>query len=152
MEEVVDPKRIEKLGLALVGVQPKMVTLGENAVAATFSMEALKNALLGDETLEELVAGKRCSKNVGCGKSLVKDDGSPVYVFHEKEEAETYEMEFRRTGLCPSCLDKAFAPLDEGEPECNGICLYGSDLGVPSSGVAYAHPDCPAHGENHTTE
>jgi len=31
-------------------------------------------------------------------------------------------------------------------PECNGICLYGSDLGVPSDGVAYAHPDCELHG------
>ena len=32
--------------------------------------------------------------------------------------------------------------------ECNGICLYGADLGVPEyGGVAYAHPDCPAHGD-----
>lgn len=35
------------------------------------------------------------------------------------------------------------------EPECNGICLYAADIGVPEAGdvVAYAHPDCPAHGD-----
>jgi hypothetical protein len=34
------------------------------------------------------------------------------------------------------------------DDECNGICLYGADLGVPEyGGVAYAHPDCPAHGD-----
>lgn len=143
----------------LAGVVPQMVAMGEGVVAATYSMEQLKAALLGDETLDEIVAGKRCSKNIGCGQSLVKDDGSPVYVFNTREEAETYEMEYRRTGLCPKCLDKALDALSEeepdgpeeegpdGEPECNGICLYGSDLGVPSSGVAYAHPDCPAHGD-----
>lgn len=33
------------------------------------------------------------------------------------------------------------------EPECNGICLSGADLGVPEyGGVAYPHPDCPEHG------
>jgi hypothetical protein len=147
-----DPERIKAMGLGIAGIQPHMVAAGQSAVAATFSMEALKNALLGDETLEELVAGKRCSKNLGCGKSLVKDDGSPAYVFNTKDEADKYEMEFHRTGLCPTCLDRALTALDDGEdedaePECNGICLYGSDLGVPSSGVAYAHPDCPEHGD-----
>jgi hypothetical protein len=147
---------LDQIITAMTDVQPAMVDLGNGAVAATFSMQALKDALLGDESLDEIIAGKRCSKNVGCGKSLVKDDGSPVYVFDTKEEAETYDMEWRRTGLCPSCLNKALTALDgdepdEGEePECNGICLYGSDLGVPSSGVAYAHPDCPEHGEPHT--
>ncbi len=150
------PPRLDEVITAMTGVQPAMVALGDGAVAATFSMDQLKAALLGDETLEELVAGKRCSKNVGCGKSLVKDDGSPVYVFDSKEEADKYEMEYRRTGLCPDCLNKALDDLSEeepdedAEPECNGICLYGSDLGVPSSGVAYAHPDCPEHGEPHT--
>lgn len=35
------------------------------------------------------------------------------------------------------------------EAECNGICLYAADIGVPEAGnvVAYAHPDCPAHGD-----
>jgi hypothetical protein len=33
--------------------------------------------------------------------------------------------------------------------ECNGICVTSSDLGVPEYGhmVAYAHPDCPEHGD-----
>ena len=36
------------------------------------------------------------------------------------------------------------------EPECNGICLTPGDIGLPeysSAGIAYAHPDCPAHGD-----
>lgn len=33
-------------------------------------------------------------------------------------------------------------------PECNGICLFGADIGLPEyGGVAYAHPDCPEHGD-----
>jgi len=38
---------------------------------------------------------------------------------------------------------------EKEEPECNGICLYATDIGVPEAGdvVAYAHPDCPAHGD-----
>lgn len=165
-EEKIAALLAREMAPKLAGVAGKMVDMGDGVMAATYSMEQLKAALLGDETLEELVAGKRCSKNVGCGKSLVKDDGSPVYMFDTREEAETYEMEFRRTGLCPDCLNKALDALDDGEdptfepydgevpeaegaePECNGICLYGSDLGVPSSGVAYAHPDCPVHGES----
>lgn len=154
-EESMAATLMQEMTPKLAGVAGKMVDMGDGVMAATYSMAQLKAALLGDETLEEIVAGKRCSKNVGCGKSLVKDDGSPVYVFDTKEEAETYEMEYRRTGLCPDCLNRALDALDEGdedepqgEPECNGICLYGSDLGVPSSGVAYAHPDCPEHGEH----
>lgn len=38
------------------------------------------------------------------------------------------------------------------QPECNGICLFGHDLGVPHDGVAYAHPDCPEHGTGKTDE
>lgn len=135
----------------MTGIAPMQVSLGNGIKAATYSMDALKDALLGDETLEELVAEKRCSKNVGCGKSLVKDDGTQVYVFSTKEEADTYEMEFRRTGLCPSCLDSALSRLDgdedESEPECNGMCLTSADIGLPEyPGIAYSHPDCPEHG------
>lgn len=38
---------------------------------------------------------------------------------------------------------------EQEEPECNGICLWAADIGVPEAGnvVAYAHPDCPAHGD-----
>lgn len=31
--------------------------------------------------------------------------------------------------------------------ECNGLCLTGSDVGVPSVEFAYPHPDCPEHGD-----
>lgn len=29
---------------------------------------------------------------------------------------------------------------------CNGLCLTGYDIGLPSAAIAYAHPDCPEHG------
>ena len=37
--------------------------------------------------------------------------------------------------------------------KCNGICLMAVDIGVPEAGdvVAYAHPDCPEHGDPFTT-
>lgn len=34
------------------------------------------------------------------------------------------------------------------DDQCNGICLFGAGLGLPEyGGVAYAHPDCPEHGD-----
>jgi hypothetical protein len=37
------------------------------------------------------------------------------------------------------------------EAECNGVCLTPADIGLPEYGgpgvVAYAHPDCPEHGD-----
>lgn len=157
MSEDKKPPTVAEAIQSMTGVAPAMIDLGNGAKAAAFSMAALKDALLGDETLDQLIAERRCSKNVGCGKSLVKEDGSPLYVFDTKEEADTYDMEFRRTGLCPSCLNSALTALDgeepdededEGrEPECNGICLSASDIGVPASGIAYPHPECPTHGD-----
>lgn len=60
-------------------------------------------------------------------------------------------------GPCPACSvdgrpqpgwERQFcgttAPA-EPEPECDGLCLTGADIGVPGPGVAYAHPGCPAH-------
>lgn len=40
--------------------------------------------------------------------------------------------------------------MSSDEPECNGICLTPADIGLPeysSAGIAYPHPDCPAHGD-----
>jgi hypothetical protein len=36
------------------------------------------------------------------------------------------------------------------EPQCNGICLWAADVGVPvvTANPAYPHPDCPAHGDS----
>lgn len=56
--------------------------------------------------------------------------------------------------------DAAPCPVDHvadalaSEGECGGICLYAADIGVPEAGnvVAYAHPDCPAHGDPPTDE
>lgn len=31
-------------------------------------------------------------------------------------------------------------------PVCDGLCLTGSDIGVPSALIAYPHPGCPLHG------
>lgn len=38
---------------------------------------------------------------------------------------------------------------EQEEAECNGICLYAADIGLPEYGdvVAYTHPDCPEHGD-----
>lgn len=41
--------------------------------------------------------------------------------------------------------------LAEPDDECNGICLTAADIGLPEYSrpgeVAYAHPDCPEHGD-----
>lgn len=38
-------------------------------------------------------------------------------------------------------------PVPPHIPPCSGLCLTGHDVGVPIPGtIAYAHPDCPAHG------
>jgi hypothetical protein len=49
-------------------------------------------------------------------------------------------------GTCPECFDKLFPPDPD---ECNGMCMTGADVGVPEYGhlIAYAHPDCPIHGD-----
>ena len=31
------------------------------------------------------------------------------------------------------------------DAECDGMCLTGSDIGVPSAKIAYPHPGCPLH-------
>lgn len=54
------------------------------------------------------------------------------------------QREVLLTGYCHGCWDTLFP--EEEEEECNGICLTGYDIGVPFPGIAYPHPDCPAHG------
>lgn len=53
------------------------------------------------------------------------------------------ERETLISGSCSGCFDDAFPEEEDG---CNGMCLTGSDVGVPSAAIAYAHPDCPEHG------
>lgn len=43
--------------------------------------------------------------------------------------------------------DDENCPRHGGEPmPCSGECLSGYDIGIPGPGIAYPHPDCPAHG------
>lgn len=39
--------------------------------------------------------------------------------------------------------------MNAPETQCNGICLSAADIGVDGYGdmIAYAHPDCPEHGD-----
>ena len=32
-------------------------------------------------------------------------------------------------------------------PSCNGLCMTGNDIGVPSNEIAYPHPECEVHGK-----
>jgi hypothetical protein len=44
---------------------------------------------------------------------------------------------------------------DQAEPECDGRCLWASDLGMPQyerDQPAYPDPDCSLHGDNPTEE
>lgn len=36
------------------------------------------------------------------------------------------------------------------DPDCNGICISGADVGVGGDLVAYPHPACPAHRDDPT--
>lgn len=42
-------------------------------------------------------------------------------------------------------IAEALAAVPVPAPQCNGICLDSSEVGVPGYGIAYAHPDCPLH-------
>jgi hypothetical protein len=33
------------------------------------------------------------------------------------------------------------------EPKCNSMCRTAAELGVMTGGIAYAHPECPLHGD-----
>jgi hypothetical protein len=63
----------------------------------------------------------------------------------------------RASEACGETADPHFTSMDamrwtpSAEAECNGICLTPADLGMPEYGgdrvIAYAHPDCPEHGD-----
>jgi len=44
------------------------------------------------------------------------------------------------------CIECGAHVITRITPACNGICLTGSDIGIPSDAIAAAHPDCPKHG------
>jgi hypothetical protein len=57
--------------------------------------------------------------------------------------------------VCVGELRRMADEAQQAEPEeCNGICLHAADIGVPEAGdvVAYAHSDCPQHGEAQQAE
>lgn len=56
------------------------------------------------------------------------------------------QREMLVSGTCGVCWDKMFPPEDDDS--CNGVCMFAADIGLPEYGdvVAYAHPDCPEHG------
>jgi hypothetical protein len=59
------------------------------------------------------------------------------------------QREILMTGICPKCWDAMREATDpDADAECSGVCLTGADVGVPFDGIAYAHPDCPLHGES----
>lgn len=70
---------------------------------------------------------------------------SSDYVQDRFPELSANEREFLISGICGVCFDFNF-PEDE---VCNDLCMTASDIGLPEYGsmVAYAHPECPEHGE-----
>jgi len=61
------------------------------------------------------------------------------------ERLSANDREFIKTGIAPVEWDTLRHPDDP--PECNGMCLTASDIGLFGSDVAYAHPFCEVHGE-----
>jgi hypothetical protein len=68
------------------------------------------------------------------------------YIQNVFPEKSADEREMMVSGTCPECFDKLFPPDPD---ECNGMCMTGADVGLPEYGhlIAYAHPDCPIHGD-----
>jgi len=74
------------------------------------------------DTVTKAVEEKRClSEPLGCGASLLKEDGTPKYNhFSSPEEAALYEREWRTTGMCPTCQDRVEAASKAANGECCG--------------------------------
>lgn len=56
------------------------------------------------------------------------------------------EREVMLSGTDTECFNKLFPPEED---DCNGLCMTAYDIGLEEYGsqIAYAHPDCPIHGE-----
>lgn len=77
------------------------------------SLDRLKSALLGGDSVAAAVAEKRCVREpMGCGQPQLNEDGSPRFVFDSREEARLYEAEWRITGLCPTCQDEVETAME----------------------------------------
>jgi hypothetical protein len=55
------------------------------------------------------------------------------------------DRELLISGVCGECFDRIIP--DDDDETCNGTCLTAADIGLYGSQVAYAHPDCPEHGD-----
>jgi hypothetical protein len=53
---------------------------------------------------------------------------------------------YRMVAAAVAAANPVVAVPVEPELECNGICLFGTDIGIPSNAIAAAHPDCELHG------
>lgn len=84
---------------------------------AAGSLEAFKAAVMGD-TAEAWIAEKRCAKPpVGCGKSLLNEDGSPRFNFDDREERDLAIREWQISGMCPDCWNAMVKACEEEEAE-----------------------------------
>lgn len=97
------------------------------------------------EELDRLRAGETCrvGQPAACGDFHTA--GQCVREVHPLEREARDEAAKLRAELAHVTgeLGKARAQL----PECSGICLTGSDVGIPSAAISYPHPDCPLHGD-----
>ena len=95
--------------------------VGSATIRLTGSFRDLAASLLTDngDTVSAAVEEKRCiGKPIGCGQTLLKDDGTPRFNdFSTKEEAQLYESEWRMTGMCPQCQDRAEAAAKAADEE-----------------------------------
>lgn len=103
------------------GVGQEAVKTERYVLAAGQSFRDLAASILtdDDDTISAAVAEKRCIREpLGCGQSLLKEDGEPKFTgFPDKETAQLYEAEWRITGMCPECQDALEKSAEEAENE-----------------------------------
>lgn len=79
-------------------------------------------AAMGGDTIAQAVEEKRCIKDTigGCGQNLLNEDGTPKFVYDDRDTANLYYREWTITGLCGTCQDKVQAIAERAEGECCG--------------------------------
>jgi len=87
----------------------------------------------------------------GVGTVLVRKDDEPgtaLFLANDKPgKAGALTVLARLTAAVEALPDDTHAGQGvlTTEPECDGLCVDSSDIGVPGYGIAYAHPGCPLH-------
>lgn len=65
--------------------------------------------LSGGDLPADAVRDERCMRPpIGCGQPLISETGE-ARVFWDEAEASLYRLEWRITGLCPTCQDRVEA-------------------------------------------